>query len=204
MSVQLLLSPSQAQPKILDPAQMAAAAAHPAISIEAHRQFREGTSGPELLLGPNGPYVASPKRPLDDSDADTPQRKFMRGESPLKMGASAVLGSGQGAVRMVSQSTGAGGKGGFATKTFVPANAPQAAQPPPAQAAPPAFPPQPSMFSAPPLPPQIDGILRIIPGASSYSGVRLDPGKMVSLMQTVPVEQKRVLFQAGQLHLSRR
>ncbi|KXT16419.1 hypothetical protein AC579_5138 [Pseudocercospora musae] len=204
MNVQLVLSPTQAQPKVFDPAQLAAqasSAAPPVIGIEAPRQIREGTTGPEILLGPNGPYVASPKRPLDDSDADTPQRKFMRGESPMKTSATAVLGSGQGAVRMVSQSTGAGGKGGFATKTFVPANAPMPAQPP--GAAPPGFPP--SLFSAPPLPPQIDAILRLLPNAAAYGATqRFDPAKLVSFVPTLPVEQKRALFQAGQLHLSRR
>lgn len=186
MHAQLILSPTQAQPKPVEQL-VAAAATRPAVSIEGPSSPRTGAA-PEILLGPNGPYVASPKRPLDgDSDNEGPQRKFMRAESPLK---------GAAGVRMTSQTT--GGKGGFATKTFVPNNAPAGLPQPPLQA------PPPMAMGPPPLPPQIESILRVIPSSTSYivnGGVKFDAHKMTGLMQNVNVEQARVLYQSGQLQL---
>jgi cleavage stimulation factor subunit 3 len=179
MSAQLMLSPTQARPKPTEP-YLPTVGAPPLRSIEGPSSPRATgpMGGPEILLGPNGPYVASPKRPLEDSDNDGPARKFMRGESPLKGAAGA---------RMVSQTT--GGKGGFATKTFVPTNTQPG--PPPASL-------------PPPLPPQIDAILRILPNPSAYNSVRFDGAKLAALAQSVNVEQKKQLLQQGVLQLSRR
>lgn len=163
MHAQLLLSPTQAQPKTEMP--MVAAPPQAMPSIEERRSPK---AAPEILLGPNGPYVASPKRPLEDSDTDTPQRKFMRAESPLKGAAGMRM---QGKATMTASS--GGGGGGFATKTFVPANI--AAQ----QAGP------------VPLPPTIDAFLRILPNAMSYNGVRFDPTKLVQYMPSVNLQAAR-------------
>lgn len=159
MNTQLLLSPMQAQPKTNIP--LAAAPQQTMKSIED----RMSPKVPEILLGPNGPYVASPKRPLEDSDTDTPQRKFMRAESPLK---------GAAGVRMQGKATTTGGGGGgFATKTFVPGGV-APVQAPPA-----------------PLPPIIDWYLRILPNAATYNGVRFDPGKLVQFMATIDPRNAR-------------
>lgn len=162
MHTQLLLSPTQAQPMTDMP--MTANAPQAMLSIEERRSPK----GPEILLGPNGPYVASPKRPLEDSDTDNPQRKFMRAESPLK---------GAAGMRMAGKPTiataGGGGGGGFATKTFVPANI-AAAQTGPT-----------------PLPPTIEWFLRILPSATSYNGVRFDPSKLVQFMPTINLQAAR-------------
>lgn len=159
MRAQLLLSPTQAQPKPEVPVIAAAPQAMPTIE-----QQPASPKGPEILLGPNGPYVASPKRPLEDSDTDTPQHKFMRAESPLKGAAGMRMQTNK------ANTTGGGGAGGFATKTFIPANV-AAAQAAPA-----------------PLPPMIDWVLRILPSSSSYGGPPpFDPNKMVQFMRTVSV-----------------
>ncbi|KAF4556209.1 mRNA 3'-end-processing protein rna14-like protein [Elsinoe fawcettii] len=65
-SVLLVLSPTQIRPK------NATQAIIP--SIETTEPAQPGPFG----------YLQSPKRPLDDSDAELPARKLLRGESPLK------------------------------------------------------------------------------------------------------------------------
>ncbi|KAK4497485.1 hypothetical protein PRZ48_011936 [Zasmidium cellare] len=161
MHAQLLLSPTQALPKT----ELPVVAAPPPQAMASIEQ-RLSPKAPEILLGPNGPYVASPKRPLEDSDTDTPQRKFMRAESPLK---------GAAGVRMQGKATTTGGgSGGFATKTFVPANVAAAQAPPPT-----------------PLPPIIEWFLRILPNAAAYNGVRFDPAKLVQFMPTVNPQNAR-------------
>lgn len=158
MHVQLVLSPTQALPKAYQPQPMVTIqqAPQPLASIENNMR---SPKGPEILLGPNGPYVASPKRPLEDAEPDTP-RKFQRGESPLK---------GAAGVRIQNKQAAAGGGGGFATKTFVPNSAPA-----------PMGPPQ--------LPPAIDAILRRLPGSNSYFQYRFDPAKLTMLLPTINVE----------------
>ena len=189
---QLILSSTQAQPKPTSGLPSGIAAQH--IMAGQLAPSIEGPSSPkapEILLGPNGPYVASPKRPHDfgNSDDDGPSRKFMRGESPLK-GAT-------GGVRLAATTMG-GGKGGFATKTFVPVNgaAPPAALPPPG------MPPMP--VGPPPLPVQVLQVLGTLPNAREYNSVRFHTNELVNFLARVPVEQTRAEFQAGTLKLSRR
>ncbi|CAK4022069.1 mRNA 3 -end-processing rna-14 [Lecanosticta acicola] len=171
MDVQLLLSPTQAQPRSEVP-QIAAPAQQAVPSVEQAMSPKV----PEILLGPNGPYVASPKRPLDDSDAEAPQRKFQRGESPLKGAAGQRMQNNK-----PNAAAGVGG-GGFATKTFVPNNV---AAPPP--------------FAPIPLPPAIDRILRDLPNAAAYGGqARFDPPKLMAFLPTVNVEHARARFNAGE------
>lgn len=159
MHVQLILSPTQALPKTFEPQPLAPPQQAQAPPVQASiENYVRSPKGPEILLGPNGPYVASPKRPLDDSDNDTP-RKFMRGESPLK---------GAAGVRIQNKQAATGG-GGFATKTFVPNSAPA-----------PMGPPQ--------LPPAIDAMLRRLPPSNSHFQYRFDAAKLALLLPTVPVD----------------
>ena len=156
-----------------------------------------------MRLGPNGPYVASPKRPLDDADmdVDTPQRKFMRGESPLKGAAGRRIGGGGGSSggamsgHMAVGSIGggingaaAGGAGGFMTKNYVPG------MPPPngLQAPPP-------MPSGPiPLPRDITYLLSILPHASRYDApVTFAPAAVLELIRGVNLESARAGLMMG-------
>lgn len=173
MNVILLLSPSQTQPK----PEVPLIPQPPQPAMPSVEEPTRSPKVPEILLGPNGPYVASPKRPLEDSDADTPQRKFQRAESPLKGAAGQRMQNNKPNV-----GGGGGGGGGFATKTFVPANL---AAPPP--------------FAPIPLPPTIDKILRELPNAASYTGLRFDPAKLISFLPTINVEHARARFHAGQM-----
>ncbi|EME40295.1 hypothetical protein DOTSEDRAFT_138054 [Dothistroma septosporum NZE10] len=166
VAVQLLLSPSQARPKSEIPQVLAPQQTPLATSPRAQ----------ELILGPNGPYLASPKRPLDDSDADTPQRKFMRAESPLKSTAGRIN---KGSATVPTGNVTLGG--GFATKTFVPGGASLPVGPPP-------------------MPPKIIDILAALPPAHTYQGTRFDPLKLVPYVAQVNIDHARAMYQAGQLH----
>ena len=175
MQVQLVISPTQA---LLKPAGQFATAAG-AQPQQPIRSIEQPRSPPEIILGPNGPYVASPKRKLDDSDSEAPQRKFMRGESPLKGAAGRRMqnvqtGSGQPPGGAVS-----GAGGGFVTKNYIPgAGGAPAVAPQPAGPA--------------PWPREISFLLSIIPGAASYKAMQFDPGRMVELLRTVNVDAARV------------
>lgn len=136
----------------------------------------------EMRLGPHGPYMSSPKRALDDSDADTPSRKFMRGESPIKGAAGKRIATAGGNIGSMSatvpttntsMNVGAGGgSGGFAVKNFVPGGGA----------------PAPTSASQPPtLPPQVRYLLSILPTASSYNAVRFDPNLMVQFLSGLPL-----------------
>lgn len=136
----------------------------------------------EIRLGPHGPYVASPKRALEDSDADTPSRKFMRGDSPIKGAAGkriATAGSSLNAMSATVPTTnnnmavGAAGGSGFAVKNFVPGGGAQMGMGAPA--------PPPS------LPRQVTYLLSILPNAASYNATRFDPGLMVQFLSALPL-----------------
>lgn len=169
MRLQLLISPSQALPKTTaDIAGAAAATAqHPYPSIEYPRSPPEGISNNNIIrLGPNGPYVASPKRALEDvSDSEAPQRKFQRGESPFKAGHHSNNSGG-----------GGGGGAGFMTKTYVP----------PHQQA--SFPP----LGPAPLPSQLHYLLSVLPSAAHYHATPFDPHKMVEFLRGVNLGRARI------------
>ncbi|KAI5361398.1 Putative mRNA 3'-end-processing protein Rna14 [Septoria linicola] len=194
INIQLILSPSQAQPKPMSSLPPGAAAQHImgsqlANSIEGPSSPKMAGAAPEILLGPNGPYVASPKRPLD-SDDDGPSRKFLRGDSPLK---------GAAGVRLAATTSGTG-KGGFATKTFVPVNGP--APPAGVAAPPPGLPPMP--VGPPPLPIAVITMLASLPPTGSWYGPKLSAPQLVPMLQHTPIENTRLLFQSGQLRLTKR
>jgi cleavage stimulation factor subunit 3 len=168
----------------------------------------------EMRLGPHGPYMSSPKRGLDDSEADTPSRKFMRGESPIKGAAGKRIATAGGnnnnnnnnsssnmSATVPTTNTnmsigggsggngggGGGGSGGFAVKNFVPGGGLQQ-QPMPAGA------PSQAQQQAPPAPPslprQVTYLLSILPSAASYNATRFDPAMMVSFLSGVPLPSR--------------
>lgn len=153
--VQLIISPTQMAPKTA--AQMAAPE-QPLPSIEEPRSPPDAN---HIRLGPNGPYVASPKRGLEDSDTEMPQRsKFMRGESPLKGAAGRRI---QTQTGNAPSNTGGGGGSGFMIKNYVPSNAaPQGPTP---------------------LPRDITYLLSILPKASTYKATLFDPQAMVDFLK---------------------
>jgi cleavage stimulation factor subunit 3 len=165
LAAQLVISPSQIIPKPVT--QQPAGAA---MSIE---QPGSPTGASNIRLGPNGPYVVSPKRALEDSDTDSPQRKFMRGESPLKGAAGRRLQNQSVSSVPVSSS---GGGGGFMTKNYVPpaatasGNAPL--QPPP-------------VHHPTPLPYELHRLLSGLPHASTYNTTRLEPAKILALLTSL-------------------
>lgn len=154
----------------------------------------------EMRLGPHGPYLSSPKRALDDSEADTPSRKFMRGESPIKGAAGKRIATAGGSSSNMSATvpttntnmnigggSGGGGSGGFAVKNFVPGGGPQQQQ----QVAVGAPTQQPQAPAAPPsLPRQVTYLLSILPSAASYNATRFDPAMMVSFLSGVPLPSR--------------
>ena len=169
MHAQIIISPTQAQPK--DPSSQLEAPQQPTVTVKEVNTPK----GPEILLGPNGPYVASPKRPLEDSDTESPQRKYFRPESPLKGAAGA---------RMQGK-TGAGQSGGgFSTKTYIPPNA---------------LGPMGATVGPPMLPPQIEAVLRMLPNAATYNSTRLDAARLVVFLPSINIEHARALHNAGQL-----
>ena len=158
-----------------------------------------------MRLGPHGPYMSSPKRGLDDSEADTPSRKFMRGESPIKGAAGKRIATAGGNNNNSSSNmsatvpttntnmsigggSGGGGSGGFAVKNFVPGGGPQQ------QLAMPAGAPSQAAQQAPPAPPslprQVTYLLSILPSAASYNATRFDPAMMVSFLSGVPLPSR--------------
>ena len=183
LAVQLVISPTQARPKPVDfQPQVRAAPRHQAMpSIEEH-----GRSPPEsnIRLGPNGPYIASPKRALEDSDNETPARKFMRGESPLKGAAGRRIQSQSQGPAAANNTVGGGGGGGsgFVTKSYVPSSAAAAAAAPPSPVAAP---------GPTPLPYVVHDLLSKIPAARHYHATLFDPGKVVELLRSVNLQSAR-------------
>lgn len=163
IDVQLIISPTQALPKMVQPIAVAPAA------LPAGLDVPKPADAPEILLGPNGPYVASPKRPLDDSDSEAPQRKFIRAESPLKGAAGLRIQS------KANAAAAASGGSGFATKTYIP-NAASSAVP-----------------AATPLPSHVETLLQILPNAASYNSVRLDPAKLVAYLSTAYIDYAKAM-----------
>ncbi|KAK5126393.1 hypothetical protein LTR85_010629 [Meristemomyces frigidus] len=183
LQAELVISPTQARPKSTYQA-MGMQGALPSLEVPGR-----GEGG--LRLGPNGPYVASPKRPLDDSDmdADTPQRKFMRGESPLK-GAAGRRITGNGMGHMATGSTasgsgavgGVGGAAGFMTKNYIPGNGP----PNGGMQAPPPVPAGPI-----PLPREVTYLLSILPHSAAYNAVTFIPNRVVEFLSRLDLEPAR-------------
>ncbi|KAK3618224.1 mRNA 3'-end-processing protein rna14 [Elasticomyces elasticus] len=139
----------------------------------------EGEGG--LRLGPNGPYVASPKRGAESDTEGEGPRKYARTESPGKGGRRGGGHVGSKSVAEAANGNNAnGGGGGFAVKTFVPGAgatvAPVVAAPPP-------------VFT---LPEKVQIILQLLPNERAYRGS--GPGtvfladRMVELLRGVDVE----------------
>lgn len=180
MAVQLVISPTQARPapqRAMLPQQQGMRANSLEPSAAALRDQSPAASN--IRLGPNGPYVASPKRALEDadSDIDPSPRKFQRAESPFKGGAGAgrrvPTHSAQPSITGMPPAPGAGG--GFAVKNFQPGMHQ------------PGMPPLP-----PPLPKAVVDVLAMIPGAAYYGSTRLDPGLMVDFLRRIDVSRARV------------
>jgi cleavage stimulation factor subunit 3 len=179
IDIQLIISPTQALPRPLQRARLTLQTAPPPVNNN-NNDITTSIEAPEILLGPNGPYIASPKRPLDDTDdaeAPQPQRKFLRAESPLKGAAGIRIQNSKAnnAHHAASGSIGGNsmaGGGGFAAKTFVPTQGSSA---------------------PPPLPPSIESLLQILPSASRYNQVRLDPGKLVTFLPGVFVDYAKAM-----------
>lgn len=153
--VQLIISPTQARPKLGPPPNQ-------------HRDPRAAPPSPpgQLMLGPNGPYVASPKRgPPEDSDTDTPlpAAKYRRADSPLKGAAGRRLAQRAGGFTATS-----GLQPEAASAMNAGVQALQALQPPPA-----------------PLHPQITWLLSRLPNAREYRTTQFDAGKVVGLLRGV-------------------
>lgn len=178
VGVQLPLSEKQIRPKTT-------VTLPPTVMVEA-------AGADALRLGPGGPYMASPKRPLDDldTDAETP-RKFMRAESPLKgitnrkpttTGTLPPPVSGGGTLTTQT------GSGGFMTKNYVPATSPAA---PGNQVQPPA-----------PLPREITLLLQVLPNGAAYRKTcpqwLFDPGRVLGLLKGKDLEGLRARLQAIQ------
>ena len=173
LAVQLVISPTQARPTT---AASATDPGAPMVPQSVPSIEEPGKSSPSRLeLGPHGPYVASPKRALEDSDNDTPARKFMRAESPLKGAAGRRIQNQTGPPAPPANSGGAGG--GFVTKTYVPG---QTAAPPVAAPSHPA-----------PLPYPVHELLNRLPAARFYTANHFDPNRMVELMAGVDLERAR-------------
>lgn len=168
MHEQIVISPTQAMPKVT----FAANPQQALPSIEASKP----PSDSRLALGPNGPYVASPKRPLEDDENGTPSRKFIRAESPLKGAAGRRIQSslqmstaaGSGTSTLAAATTGGGG--GYITKSYIP----------PGAASHNTIPPQP-----PRLPQEVNFLLQILPSARDYTAKVFDPRSMVNLIRGI-------------------
>jgi len=157
LKAQLVISPTQTRPRS-------------AFSYPVQQPPPVGGNG-EIRLGPHGPYITSPKRPLDDSETDTPSRKFLRGgDSPIKGAAGKRIATG-GAMSATVPTTNnnintSGGSGGFAVKNYVPGASN-------------GLPPLPMQL----LPDQIMGLLAKLPAANTYQVQRFDPGRMVQFLR---------------------
>lgn len=149
--------------------------------------------------------MSSPKRALDDSEADTPSRKFMRGESPIKGAAGKRIATAGGNSSSAMSATvpttntnmsvgggSGGGGGGFAVKNFVPGGGGGAQQSMPVGGGGAAS--QQAQQQAPPAPPslprQVTYLLSILPSAASYNATRFDPAMMVSFLSGVPLPSR--------------
>ena len=173
LTVQLVISPTQARPKAATSAQHQGVLPHAVASIE-----ESGRSPPEpgyLRLGSHGPYVASPKRGLEDSDNEAPARKFLRAESPLK-GAAGRRMQNQAGPPAPPGSSGGGGGGGFVTKTYVPG-----------QSGAPA-----GVSHSTPLPYPIHDLLSKLPNARYYRVDRFDAAKILDLLNRVNLASVRI------------
>ncbi|KAK4960353.1 mRNA 3'-end-processing protein rna14 [Elasticomyces elasticus] len=142
----------------------------------------EGEGG--LRLGPNGPYVASPKRGAESDTEGEGPRKFMRTESPGKGGRRGVGHVGNKSVAEAANGNNVnGGGGGFAVKTFVPGSAAPAAS---------VAVEKPAVFA---LPEKVQIILQLLPNERAYRGS--GPGtvfladRMVELLRGVDIEGAR-------------
>ncbi len=140
-------------------------------------------SANNIRLGPNGPYVASPKRPLEDSDSEAPARKFQRGESPLKGAAGRRL-QNQSISSLPGSASGGAGGVGFMTKNYQP-SASAASGVSGAGAG----------YGAGAggqghLPLEIHQLLSMIPHARTYNSTLFDAGKVVELLRGLPLPGK--------------
>lgn len=185
MSVQLVLSESQAIPKTMPTAMVAQPPpAGPPSMMPGLPPVTHAVASPEqgvLRLGPNGPYMASEKRSLDDVDSDVErQRKFARAESPSKGAGnrraggpgnqSAVLGS-------LAQGPVVSGGSAFVTKNYVPPGAPQPAQ---------------QMMQDPaPLPKEINFLLSVLPRSTNPSlrTVTFDTYKFMLVLRSLDLNR---------------
>ena len=173
LAVQLVISPTQARPKAsISASQHGAPQA--VVSIEESGRSPPGPG--YLRLGSHGPYVASPKRGLEDSDNETPARKFMRAESPLKGAAGRRIQSHTGPPPPPPGSSGGGGGGGFVTKTYVPG-----------QTGGPA-----GVAHPTPLPYPIHDLLNKLPNARYYQVGLFDPTKILDLLNRVNLAGVRI------------
>lgn len=149
--VQLLLSPSQARP-IAPPL--------PDTIVESVEDVARAVATSATAAAPVG-YTQSPKRPLEDSDAEQPVRKLLRGESPLK----GAAGRRQQQLLAQRQQAAAAAAGGPLPST-------------------PAMPM--SVPSGPaPLPPAIYSLLSAMPPARQWTETRFDANKMIDLIRGV-------------------
>ncbi|GAB7361272.1 hypothetical protein MBLNU230_g1332t1 [Neophaeotheca triangularis] len=189
MATQLQLHPSQARPRGSFPQED-----FPTIPQGGNQT--EAPGGGQLMLGPNGPYLASPKRTLDDvSDVETPQRKFARGDSPAPLKGAAGRRIVSNSISSLSPSVAnmnaikpanadnaaPGGGGGFMTRNYQPGQPPtSAAGPPPG-----------GPVGPPKLPPQVNFLLSIIPPAQHYRATVFNPQAMVDLLRGVDLTRAR-------------
>jgi len=177
IGVQLILSPTQMVPKTLasslqQPSEqpLPLIASDGAALLPRSPPFEAG----QIRLGPNGPYLASPKRALEDSDTETgPQRKHLRGsDSPLKGAAGRRVGNPNGNSNGSITTNAGGGSGGFVTKSYVPGAAPVPAAGPA------------------PLPMEVAYLLSILPPAREYRATEFDARALVELLGRINLPAK--------------
>ena len=177
LEAQLVISPSQARPR-----------PHPAPPQPPGGTTVTGVGTPagaaasphqgSLRVGPNGPYLASPKRGLEDSDADTPQRKFARAESPLKGAAGRKIQQHSSQPSFAGPpgvTHGGGGGAGFSVKTFVPSGLAAPGHP----------------VGPRPLPAAVLGLLSLLPSAASYQYAPFDAGRTVDFLRGLNLPNRR-------------
>ncbi|KAF2864178.1 Suf-domain-containing protein [Piedraia hortae CBS 480.64] len=153
----------------------------PTVAIAAEPMAETAPEG-KLQLGPNGPYIASPKRRLEEDEEESGRsRKFLRTDSPpLKGAAGRKIANSGGATTSTGGGTlitNAGSSGSaFITKSYIPAGAPQP-------------------VPAPPLPPRLPQevmlFLQMLPSARDYHSRQFDAQRMVGLMRDIDVERLR-------------
>lgn len=187
LSLQLFISPSQARHKTAVLAPEPGAPLIPQAALPSTEDAQSPPESGQLRLGPNGPYMASPKRGLEDSsDNEGPARKFARGESPLKGAAGRRMQGGGAPTSTAPPPSSSGGAGsGFMTKTYIPGQPPQQQQP------------APTGYTAPaanhptPLPYSIHNLLSRLPAAKYYGPAQFDPVKVVEFMQNMNLPERR-------------